>query len=155
MTTTVTRLTAPFAAILTLVAIVGCAGEAEGPEAQVRAWIDEMHAAAETKDRGEIVDRISPSYVDARGNSRDDIEKTLRVYFLRQNRITVIPNVDEIRIIGGTAAEVALTVAMAGTNSSAFGLSADAYRFELELEADGGDWKLISARWGELGQNVR
>lgn len=155
MTTMVTQLTAPFAAILTLSAIVGCAGEAEGPEAQVRAWIDEMHAAAEAKDRGDIVDRISPSYADARGNSRDDIEKTLRVYFLRQSRITVIPSVDEIRIIAGTAAEVSLTVAMAGTNNSAFGLSADAYRFELELESDGEDWKLISARWGELGQTVR
>ncbi|MDH3746819.1 MAG: hypothetical protein OER97_01325 [Gammaproteobacteria bacterium] len=155
MTTTVTRLAVLFAAILALSAIVGCAEEAEGPEAQVRAWIDEMHAAAEAKDRSDIVDRISPSYIDARGNSRDDIENTLRVYFLRQNRIAVVPNVDEIRIIDGTVAEVSLTVAMAGTNNNAFGLRADAYRFELELEADGEHWKLISARWGEVGQVVR
>lgn len=150
-----TRLAALLAAILMLSTIAGCGDDAEGPEDQLRAWIDHVHAAAEAKDRGEIIDRISPSYVDARGNSRDDIENMLRVYFLRQNRIAVIPNVDEVEIIDGSAAEVLVTVAMVGTNSSAFGVHADAYRFELELEADGDDWKLISARWGELGQTLR
>ena len=60
-----------------------------------------------------------------------------------------------MKVIGGTAAEVSITVGMAGTNDSALGISADAYRFELELEFDGDDWLLISARWGELGDQLR
>jgi hypothetical protein len=34
-------------------------------------------------------------------------------------------------------------------------LSADAYRFELELEKQDEGWRLIGARWGEVGQPLR
>ena len=143
-------------ALLRVLAIFACCGgDVTGPEEQVRAWVRAMHEAAEEKARGDIVDGISPAYVDARGNSRDDIDKLLRVYVLRQNTVTLLSNIDEVNVIGGTAAEVSITVGMAGTNDSALGISANAYRFELELELDGDDWLLISARWGELGEQLR
>ncbi len=107
--------------------------------------------AAEEKDRRAIIERISEAYVDGRGNSRDDVENMLRVMFLRQDTIVLLPSIDSIEIIDGTVADVELTVGMAGTNQSVLGLSADAYRFELELERGNSDWTLISARWGELG----
>ena len=142
-------------ALAVLCSAAACGSPAEGPEARLRAWVDAMHEAAEAKDRRALVSRISPAYSDARGNARDDVENLLRLYFLRQDRIEVIPKIDAIRVIDGTAAEIALTVGMAGTDNSAFGISADAYRFELELEADDDDWQLISARWGELGEAPR
>ena len=46
-------------------------------------------------------------------------------------------------------------VGMAGQNESVLGFSADAYRFQLELERDSDDWLLISARWAELGEELR
>ena len=141
--------------LLMLMPIAGCGGDASDPETQVRAWVDAMQVAAEEKARRDIVANISPAYVDTRGNRRDDIDNLLRLYFLQQNKIALLNTVDDIRVIGGTAAEVSMTVAMAGTNNSIFGISADAYRFELELEHDGSDWQLISARWGELGEQVR
>ena len=66
-----------------------------------------------------------------------------------------LANIDEIRVFGESAAEIELTVGMAGKNNSVFGFSADAYKFELELEGDNGDWQLISARWGQLGEELR
>ncbi len=141
--------------LLMLAPIAGCGGDVSDPENQVRAWVDAMHVAAEEKARRDIVTNISPAYVDTRGNSRNDIDNLLRVYFLQQNKIALLNSIDEISVIDGTAAEVSMTVGMAGTNNRAFGLSADAYRFELELEHDGEDWRLISARWGELGEQVR
>ena len=63
--------------------------------------------------------------------------------------------IDEIRIYGDSAAEVEMTVGMAGTNDGVLGFSADAYAFELELERDDDEWLLISARWGELGQELK
>jgi hypothetical protein len=143
------------ALLLVLAILSGCSGDVSDPEEQVRAWVRAIQEAAEAKERGRIVEGISPAYVDARGNSRDDIDKLLRVYFFRQNTITLLSNIDEVNVIGGTAAEVSITVGMAGTNDSALGISADAYRFELELELDGDNWILISARWGELGDQLR
>lgn len=132
----------------------GC-GDSTPPEEAVRAWVSQGVELAEQKDRRGLVDMISPAYTDARGNSRGDIENMLRVYFLRQHSVALLTRIDELRIVGETIAELELTVGMAGTNDGVLGFSADAYRFEMELERDGDDWRLLSARWAELGENPR
>ncbi len=133
----------------------GCSEPDAGPEEQIRRWITRGQVAAEQKQRGSLLDMISPAYADARGNERGDIENLLRFYFLRQNSITLLTSIEEIRIIGDSAAEVELSVGMAGSNDGVLGFSADAYNFALELELDGDDWQLISARWGEFGKELR
>ncbi len=131
-----------------------CGGPELGPEEQLRAWVSRGEEAAETKQRSELIDMISPAYADTRGSDRGDIENILRAYFFRQNSISLLTKIEEIRVHGGSAAEIELTVGMAGQNDSVLGFSADAYRFQLELEQDGDDWLLISARWGELGEEL-
>lgn len=143
---------------LAVVACVGvlsaCGGPEAGPEEQLRQWVSRGQAAVEAKERSDLVDMISPAYADSRGSDRGDIENMLRLYFFRQNSISLLTKIDEIRLYGETAAEIELTVGMAGTSEGVFGFSADAYRFELELESDDDDWLLISARWGELGEEL-
>lgn len=137
------------------VMLAGCGADPAGPEAELRAWVDEVHKAAEAKDRGAILERISPAYADARGNSRDDISDLLRLYFLRANRVEFVPAIDSIDVMAETAADIVLTVGMAGTDRGRLAVRADAYRFELELEYVDGDWQLLAARWAELGQSPR
>ena len=98
---------------------------------------------------------ISSSYADARGNSREDIENLFRFYFLRTNKVALLVSVDDIQVMGDTAAEVMLTVGMGATTDSALGFNADAYQFSLELENDGDDWLLVSGRWSDLGGELR
>ena len=134
---------------------VACSGPAAGPEEALHAWVDEMELAAEDMDRGAMLDKISEGYADARGNSRKDIGDTLLIYFLRQQSVAFVSTIDEIKLSGDTAAKILVTVAMAGTNDGTFGLSADAYKFELELEFVDSEWFLIGAKWGELGHDLR
>ena len=149
--------------LLRNVAVVGCCmafmgacGEPElGAKEQLRLWVEQGQAAAEGKKRRDLVGMISPAYRDANGNDRDDIGNLFRLVFLRQNKIKLLTSIEEIRVFGESAAEIDLKVGMAGTNEGAFGFSADVYQFELELERDGDDWSLISARWGELGGELR
>ncbi len=136
-------------------ALGACGGPATPAEQQLRDWVDRGVAAAEAKERRKLVKMISPAYADARGNERDAVENMLRVYFMRMDSVELITSIDEINIIGDTAAELQLTVGMAGTHDGVLGFSADAYQFALELEQDGDDWRLISARWGELGKELR
>ena len=131
-----------------------CGGPEEGPEEAIRAWVEAGHKAAEAKDRGSLLDMISPAYTDSRGNSREDIGKIMRFYFLRQDKVVLITHLDELEVFGDSAAELVLQVGMAGSNDNALGFSADAYRFEMELVRDGDDWLLIAARWGGLGNDV-
>ena len=132
-----------------------CSEPPSEPEVELRAWVADGIESATAKERRTLVSMISSAYADSRGNERGDIENMLRLYFLRQNRIALLSNIEEIRVYDETAAEVVLTVGMAGTNDGALGFSADAYRFALELEKDADEWQLISARWGALGDELR
>ena len=147
------RLRAWFSVVVVGMALLACGGPVTGPEESLRQWVEQGQQAADEKDRSTIVDMISPAYVDGRGNSRDDIERILLAYFFRMNDIALITRIEELNIIGETAAELVLTVGMAATHDGTLGFSADAYRFEMELERDGDDWLLLGARWGELGGN--
>jgi hypothetical protein len=135
--------------------LAACGGPSEGPEAALRSWVAQGHELAEAKDRRGLVSMISPAYTDARGNDRDDIGDMFRIYFLRVNSVALITNIEELDVYGDDAGEVVLSVGMAGTHDGTFGFSADAYRFEMEFERDGTDWLLTSARWGEMGEDLR
>ena len=141
--------------VVALAALVACGEPASEPEAELRAWVATGIESAENKQRRDLMSMVSPAYADARGKEKNDIENLLRVYFLRQHSIALLPKINEITIYDDTAASVDLTVGLAGTNDGVLGFSADAYRFELELEKDGDEWELISARWGELGGEIK
>ena len=144
---------------LPAIALVGvlaaCSEPSPGPEAEVRSWIERGAAAAEARERDTLMDMISPAYADSRGHNRARIGDILRFYFLRMNAIELIMSIDEISVIGDSAAEARVTVGMAGKHDGALGFSADAYQFAFELEKGGSDWRLISARWGELGKELK
>lgn len=133
----------------------GCGAPSAGPDAEIRNWVQRGVAAAESKQRAALMDMISPAYADARGYDRARIGDILRAYFLRMNAIELLTTVNEITVMGDSAAEVLITVGMAGKHEGVLGFSADAYQFLLELEKNGGDWALISARWGELGTELK
>ncbi len=142
--------------IITVCAMLAaCGGAAGGPEQGLREWVDAAEAAAEEKDRRGLLGMMSDSYSDTRGNDIDAIDGMLRYYFLRQQLVALSTSIQEIKVSGGTAADIFLTVAMAGTNERAMGFSADAYKFHFELELDDDEWLLVSARWAELGQELR
>lgn len=142
------------AGIMTLM-LSACGGSSAGPEEELRDWVSRGVTAAENGERRVLVGMISPAYADARGNDRNRVENILRAYFLRMSNIRLLPAIEEINVFGDSAAELLLTVGMAGTHDGVLGFSADAYRFSLELENDGDEWVLISARWGELGEELR
>ena len=143
------------ASLLAMLFASGCGGATTPAEEQLREWVDRGVAAAEARERRRLMRMVSPAYTDARGNERDAVEDLLRFWFLRMDSVELITSIDDINVIGDSAAEILLTVGMAGTHDGILGFSADAYRFALELERDGGDWQLISARWGELGKELR
>lgn len=153
MTIKLTRTLCTVAAFALLAA--GCGGPDSAPEEELRAWVADGIDAAGNKERRRLVGMIASGYADARGNERDDIENMLRVYFRRQHKIALLSNIEEITVYDDTAARMVLTVGMAGTNDGVLGFSADAYRFALELEKDADEWLLISARWGELGDELQ
>lgn len=145
----------PLLTALIATALASCGAAPGNSEQQLRAWVERGHEAAEDKDRGALVDMISPIYSDARGNSRDDIENLFRFYFLRAKKVGLLVSIDDIDVFDDTAAQVMLTVAMGATTDSVLGFNADAYEFELDLEKAGDEWLLVSGRWNDVGNELR
>ncbi len=144
-----------FTAVAAVLLLAACGEPPTAPEEELRAWVAAGVDAAENKERRALVGMMSSAYTDARGYERDDVDRLLRAYFFRQERIALLPRIEEITVYDETAARIVLTVAMAGTNDGILGFSADAYRFAFELEKQADEWQLISARWGELGDELR
>ena len=145
----------PILTALLATGLASCGGSPGSAEQQLRAWVDRGHEAAENKDRGALVEMISPTYSDARGNSRSDIENLFRYYFLRAKNVGLLVSIDDIDIHDDTAAQVLLTVAMGATTDSALGFNADAWEFELELEKASDEWLLVSGRWNDVANELR
>ena len=142
--------------LLLLAAAPGaCSSPPTSPEDAIREWVTTAEEAAEQKDRGALMSMVSTSYTDSRGYERAEVERMLRVLFLRQNKIILLTDIESIAVHQGTAADVVLKVAMAGANDSTLGFSADAYRFAFELHLERGEWMLTGARWGALGSEMR
>ena len=141
-------------AVLLGIALAGCGPEPDAEQA-IRDWLARGEAAVQAEDRRELMRMVAPTYADARGNGKEEIDRMLRLIFLRQDDVKMLTRVHEIDVFGDTAAEVRLTTGLAGSNDSLLGFSADALRFELELEHNGDEWQLIAARWGEAGDNLR
>lgn len=134
--------------ILLAALLSGCGAPAT-PEEAVRTWLEKAETAAEGRDRDTLLAMISERYVDGDGNDRSAVGQRLRLYFLRHRNIVIASDVEELAVSGGTAARVVLTAGLAGRDASALGFSAERLRFELELEQEDGEWRLIGARWRE------
>lgn len=141
-------------AALVLAFTVGCGGSSSGPEAQVREWLSAAQSAAEAKERRKLMGMVSEGYRDGRGYGRGNVETMLTAYFFRQKSVQVVASVEEVRVFGDTAAEVDVTIGLAGSNDGVLGFSASAYNMSLELQQESGDWMLISARWGRVGEKL-
>jgi hypothetical protein len=133
------------AAAFAAAVVAGCG--TSDPEAEIRALLTAAEEAAEARDVGFFADLVGEGYRDSRGQDRAELMRTLRGYFIANQRIEIVSRVDEVVLEGSDAASAVVHAGLLGRRSGAglAGVDADLYRFELELVNDGGDWKIIGA----------
>jgi hypothetical protein len=134
------------AAALAAVVVAGCG--ASDPEAEIRALLAAAEEAAETRDAGYFGDLVGEGYRDSRGQDRTELLRMLRGYFIANQRIEILSRIDEVALQGSDAARAVVHAGLVGQRSGAellAGVDVDLYRFELELVAEGGEWRIIGA----------
>jgi hypothetical protein len=134
------------AAALAAAVVAGCG--TSDPEAEIRALLTAAEEAAEARDVGFFADLVGEGYRDTRGRDRTELLRMLRGYFIANQRIEIVSRVDEVALEGSDAARAVVHAGLVGQRSGAEllgGVDADLYRFELELVADGGEWRIIGA----------
>jgi len=141
------------AAALGAVLAAGCA--TSDSEAEIRALLAAAAEAAEGRDTGFFSDVVGDAYRDARGNDREQLLRSIRGYFIANQRIEVVSRVDEVVLEGADAARAVVHAGLLGRAGARLsdGVDADLYRFDLELVNDDGEWKIIGAKWARaLGE---
>lgn len=141
-----------------LVAVLACDSEPEPPDAQVRRLIARAEAAAERRDKSELLALVSHRYADDRGNDRAAIGALLSYTFLRNRDVHLLVRTRALELPEPGRAEVSLLVAMANVPIPGLGdleaLRADLHRFDLSLlreeDPEGADWtswRVTRAAW--------
>jgi len=122
---------------------------APSDEDQIREAIRIVAQGARDRNLGDAVKPISRAYHDDKGLSFDNIRGVLFREFQQGRSISVVLGPIEVEMDpdGKTAwadVDVALAEGVDVSNLEIFPTNADALHFEVELQLEGEDWKIIS-----------
>lgn len=128
--------------------IAGCGADAS-PEQQVRAVIEQMEAAAESRDVGGLLEHISENYRDGEGRGRAEALQSARVYFIANQSIHLLTRIESVEFPAQDEARLKVQMGMAGRGAQAGALdvNADLYDFDVALTREDGEWKVSYADW--------
>lgn len=145
------RLPIGLLALVAMLAVAGCRGEPDSPEAQVRAVIARAAAATEKKDIGALRDMVSDRYSDPHGQDKRAVEALLRLHFLRNESVHLYTRVQSVTVPQPDRAQASVLVAMAGVPISSEvelpALRADLHRFDLDFALEDDSWRVQRAAW--------
>lgn len=126
-------------------------GDKRSPEEQVRQFLAEATAAAESRDALALRGLIADDYSDSGGRDKRGIVGIATGYFLRHKNIHLFTQTESIQFPEANRAEVRLYVAMLGSPVShaeaLLNLRADLYQFDLDLVQNSDGWLVKKARW--------
>src|SRR5262245_20348982 len=128
--------------------LVAACGADESPEAQVRAVIDRGEAAAEARDVSGLMALVAEDYQDDAGRDRRELRQYVHGYLIANQSIRLLTRVDRIDFPYRDMARVDLTLGSLGREAAgeSFDLAADVRQLSIELQLDGGEWKVARAR---------
>ncbi len=141
---------------LGILLISGCSGE-RSPEDELRALIAAGEHAAEAKQLFTLKGLISERYRDQDRRDRRALVSLIAGYFLRNKTVHLLTRMSEVRLEGPDRAEIAFYLAAAGQPMDDFEtlipLHGDLFWVELVAVREGGDWRVLSARWRRAEQS--
>jgi ketosteroid isomerase-like protein len=138
-----------FAALLIgLLLLSACHKETE--QDKVKKVITSIQKAAGKRDLKEILSRVSKDYRDPQGNNYAATKDILILYFFRNQKISVTIT-DLEADVSDSSAKATFQAILAGRSDQSAGdllpETLGAYRFEVGLNKEANEWKVISAKW--------
>jgi hypothetical protein len=128
--------------IFALAALSACGG-ADSPEQQVRAVIDQMESAAESRDVGDLTQHLSEDYRDSNGMGPEEMARYLRGYFIANQSVHLLTRIEQLEFPTEGEARVRVVVGMLGREAAdQWDLAADLRAFKIALRREQDDWKV-------------
>jgi len=129
----------PFLVLATLTAC----GDRDSPEQQVRAVIEQMEQAAESRDVGDLKAHLSEDYRDANGMGAAEAARYARGYFLANQSIHLLTRIEELTFPTDGEARAQVVVGMLGRDAGdQWDLAAELHTFKVALRREDDEWKV-------------
>ena len=119
----------------------------EPPEQALRSTISEMQVAAEEHDTDALFEPIADDFAGSEGMDKQAFRRYVTVMSMRNKQVGVKLGPMDVKLFDQRAT-VTFTAAISG-GASWMPERVQVYRVETGWRLDGGDWKLISAKWKE------
>ena len=133
-------------AMLALLLSAGvCACKREPPEQALRSTIAAMQAAAETHDTDALFEPIAEDFSGSQGMDRQAFRRYVTLMGLRHQKVGVNLGPMDVKLFD-TRATVGFTAALSG-GANWMPEQAQIYQVDTGWRLEGGEWKLISAKW--------
>jgi hypothetical protein len=136
-----------FATLMALATLAAC-GDADSPEQQVRAVIEQMELAAENRDVGELGEHLSADFRDTNGRSAEEVARYLRGYFIANQSVHLLTRIEQLEFPTDGEARAQVLVGMVGREADAatqWDLAADLHTFKIALRREDDEWKVTFA----------
>jgi hypothetical protein len=127
-----------------LAALAACADK-DSPEQQVRAVIEQMEQAAESRDVGDLKAHLSEDYRDSHGLGADEAARYVRGYFIANQSIHLLTRIEELTFPTQGEARAQVLVGMLGRDAAApdqWDLAAEVHTFKIALRREDDEWKV-------------
>ncbi len=129
------------------------------PEERIQAMLQDAARAAERRKVGEVVEILSERF-DGGGEgqhaTRDEVRRLLAAELLRGQWVSVTVSSARV-IVDGPRARASVDAVLSRAADRNKGLAsllpgeASVHRFSLDLEDEGGKWRVVSGRWSQIG----
>jgi hypothetical protein len=144
------RTAALIALLVVLFPVLSCTRPTE--EDRIRKIVSTIQSAAEKKRIRVILDQVSKTYHDPRGNDYDGIKGLLSFYFFRHKTVGVfLPSIEASAHGQEGAAQFTAVLSAKGIDGEEGSIilpdAMGAYNFDVSFRKEGGAWKVISASW--------
>lgn len=136
----------PLNLILATLLLAACGGQPDSPEAALRALLARAEQAAEARNAEALAGLLAEDYRDRAGRGPAEIERLLRLYFLRHREIHLLTDIETIELPYRDFARATVVVGMAGDDGALLPRTG-VWRFELEFNLVEGEWRVSRAEW--------
>ncbi len=129
------------------------------PEERIQAMLQDAARAAERRKVGEVVEILSDRFTGGEERQRierDEVRRLLVAELLRGQWVSVTISSAKV-IVDGPRARAAVDAVLSRAADGGKGLAsllpgeASVHRFSLDLEEEGGRWRVVSGRWRQIG----
>jgi hypothetical protein len=128
-----------FATALIATLLLAACGTKSSDEEKVRALIDEVETAAESRDASDVLEHVTEDYSDSSGLDKRELTNFLRGYFLSHPKLELIVNIESLEFPVDGLAQAVVTVANVELGDPGM------ERLKVEFRREGGEWRVARA----------